>query len=186
MKNERGPTRESFEILLQWLDLNQDRAAEQYEKIRQRLIIAFIRAGCGDDAEHLADETFDRVGRKLIDKKVPEPFVGDKAVYFRGFVSNVCHEHLRSRKRHEFTPPPPPNDDVENESACLEECIAALGAGDRKLVIQYYSFDGTAKIEFRRKLATEYGLSLAGLRTRRHRICNLLKPCVQTCLEARQ
>ena len=181
--NERGLTPDSFEVLLQWLDPNRDQAAEQYEKIRQRLVRAFIRVGCGDDAEYLADDTFDRVARKLIEKKVPEPFIGDKAVYFHGFVSNVCHEHLRILKQRERLRPDPPKVDLEEESACLEECMARLGEGDRRLVIQYYSFDKTAKIEYRRKLAEEFGLSLAGLRTRRHRICNQLKPCIETCLQ---
>ncbi|HEY5885193.1 MAG TPA: hypothetical protein VIT88_10930 [Pyrinomonadaceae bacterium] len=186
MKNERGPTPESFEILLQWLDLDRDRAAERYEKIRQRLMRALIRAGCADEADRLADEIFDRVGAKLIEKKVPEPFVGDKAFYFHGFVNNVCHEHLRNRKRQEITLPVPADEDVEIESACLDECISTLDEADRRLVLKYYRFDKTAKIEYRRKLAKEFGLSLAGLRTRRHRICHLLRPCIQTCLEGRQ
>ena len=185
MNNERGPTPESFEILLQWLDLNRDQAAEQYEKIRQRLIRSFIRAGCGDDAEHLADEVFDRVARKLSENKVPDPFIGEKAIYFRGFVNNVCHEHLRMRRRKEIPPPDPSHDDVESEIACLDECVSTLEEQDRKLVIQYYRFDRTAKIEYRRKLAREFGLTLAGLRTRRHRICNQLRPCIQTCLDDR-
>ena len=186
MKNQRGPTPESFAILLEWLDLNQDQAAEQYEKIRQRLIRSFIRAGCADDAEHLADEVFDRVARKLLEKTVPNPFIGEKANYFRGFVNNVCHEHLRRRKRQEVTPPVPSFDDLEIETACLDECITTLEEPDRKLVIQYYRFDKTAKIEYRRRLAKEFGLSLAGLRTRRHRICHQLKPCIEKCLEVRR
>jgi DNA-directed RNA polymerase specialized sigma24 family protein len=59
-----GLTRESFEILLAQLDPDRERAGELYESIRRRLIRLFEWRGCACP-EDLADETFNRVARKL-------------------------------------------------------------------------------------------------------------------------
>ena len=180
-------TPESFEKLLTWLDSNREEAAVEYENIRLRLIKFFICNGCGDRAEDLADETFDRFASRLDQGEVPEPFTGDKRLYFFAFARNIRLENFR--KRLDVPPPPPVSPDTtEDESECLieclEECVKQLPREeDRSLAIDYYSCDKSTKIEHHKKLAKKLGLGLPGLRTRIHRIREALRPCIEECLK---
>jgi hypothetical protein len=123
---------------------------------------------------------------KVAAKEVPEPFIGDKAIYFLGFAPNLRHEHFRGRKPREVPSPVIPPDDIEDEDACLEQCMAKLDDEDHNLAIEYYRFEKAEKIKHRRKLAEQIGMGLAGLRTRMHRIREELKPCIEECLRGCQ
>ena len=182
MKSTWSLTEESFEKLLTWLDSNQEEAAAKYEKIRLRLIKYFICNGCGDQAEDLGDETFDRVAKKLDRGEIPEPFTGNKGLYFLAFAKNIRLENIR--KQPEIPPPPPtPPDNAEDENACLEKCAPMLPSEDRWLAVEYYRCEKSTKVEHHRQLAQKFGLTLAGLRTRIHRIRERLRPCIEECLE---
>ena len=182
MKTTWSLTRESFEKLLTWLDSNREEAAAKYESIRLRLIKYFTCNGCGDQAEDLGDETFDRVAKKLDRGEIPEPFTGNKGLYFLAFAKNIRLENLR--KTPEIPPPAPViPDTTEDESYCLEKCAPILPSEDRWLAIEYYRCEKSTKVEHHKKLAEKYGLSLAGLRTRIHRIRERLRPCIEECLE---
>ncbi len=181
MKSEWVLTQEDFDRLLQWLDPDRDQAAEKYEKIRLRLIKIFVGRGCGDDAEELADKTIDRVSRKLKAGDVPGPFVGDKAIYFQSFVNNICHERIRDRQPREIPQPPSHSEDIEEEHAYLEKCIGDLEDEERWLIIEYYRFEKTAKIEHRRQLAMQLGIEVKPLRLRVFRIRTRLKHCIEDC-----
>src|SRR5688572_21938576 len=56
-------TREAFDRMLAELHPDIERAGEQYEKIRQKLVKLFEWRGC-PHAEECADETFNRVAKK--------------------------------------------------------------------------------------------------------------------------
>ena len=77
---------EDFDRLLCWLDSDPDRAGLIYEKIRWRLIAILASRGC-TCPEELADETIDRVARRVID--IQASYVGDQAIYFLGVMNNV-------------------------------------------------------------------------------------------------
>ena len=62
-KKEWDLTQQSLRGLLEFLDPDQGRAAEQYEKIREKLTRFFEWKGCIPGDEY-ADETIDRVARK--------------------------------------------------------------------------------------------------------------------------
>ena len=181
-------TPEDFDRLLLWLDPDRPRAALKYEKIRIRLITFFVGGGCRCDAERLADEAFDRVSQKLKAGQVPVDQDGDKVFYFLGFAKNIRHEYLRKHNANEITiPVTNPNEDedsiiTENELECLDQCLEKLSREKRRLVIEYYLFDGSAKIEQRRKLANELDIDIRALRLRVHRVREQLKPCVEDCL----
>lgn len=185
MKTDWSPTRESFDRLLLWLDSDRDKAAQKYEKIRLRLITFFTCAGCAEDDEHLSDTTFNRVMKKLDDGQVPNPFVGDKALYFLAFARNIRHEHQRNRRLPDDPPPLIDTKQKEHEDFCLEECARTLQPEDRWLAIEYYRFEKAEKIAHRKKLAKQVGLTLAGLRTRVYRARDELKPCIEECLQKR-
>lgn len=179
----RTITPESFNALLAWLDLNSSRAAERYEEIRRALIKIFVCRGC-QEAEHLADETIDRVITKV--PTIAATYSGEPAFYFYAVARNVLREHLRVK--YPPAPPPPPvqrSDTDEHKYDCLEECLAKLSPGERTLILEYYQAEKRAKIEHRKELAAELGIALNALRIRASRIRAVLCKCVKQCLEHR-
>jgi DNA-directed RNA polymerase specialized sigma24 family protein len=187
MKTE-SLTPEDFDRLLNWLDSNPTQAALKYEKTRVRLITFFAGGGCGCDAERLADEAFDRVGRKLRAGQVSESFEGDKVFYFLGFARNIRYEYYKTPQLDELPPQvvipdvDKNNSDTEEELECLDECIDKLPKEKRWLIIEYYLFEGAAKIEHHQKLAQKLGIDVKALRLRVHRIKAQLKPCIEECV----
>src|SRR5207253_6496842 len=83
---------EDFDRLLSWLDSDADLAGLIYEKIRRRLITILASRHCSIP-EELADETIDRVARRVAD--IRETYVGEKALYFLGVMNNVHHEYFK-------------------------------------------------------------------------------------------
>jgi DNA-directed RNA polymerase specialized sigma24 family protein len=121
-----------------------------------------------------------RVARKL--PEVEATYVGNKALYFYGFVKNVYLEYLRTLEPPP-TPPPAPDPIPESTYECLEECLKKLAPEERQLLERYYSDSGKAKIENRKALAKELGITLNTLRTRAHRLKGTMKTCVFACLK---
>jgi hypothetical protein len=186
MKTTSTFTQESFNKLLTWLDPNREAAARKYESIHARLRKYFECNGCGDDDDFLADVTIDRVGKKLDRGDIPEPFTGDKSLYFLAFAKRIRLEHITDRKPLDIPVEIMVPDAAEDADICLEQCISTLAREDRGLAIEYYSCEKTTKVRHHQKLAKQYGLSLAGLRTRIHRVRERLRPCIEECLERRQ
>src|SRR4051794_1950774 len=124
MRTNVSLTKEQFDRLLAWLDLDPERAGEKYEAIRRRLITIFINRQCLE-AEDLADETINRVAYKVIELK--DNYLGDPARYFYGVAKKVFLEHQRRRDQH-IQPPPPiaSGEELETSLACLDECLAKL------------------------------------------------------------
>ncbi len=171
-------TQETLDRLLLWLDPDRDRAGAKYEQIRSRLIKLFTCRGC-PEAEDLADETINRVTSKLY--QVADDYQGDPALFFYAVAKKIFQEYGR-RRRAVVQPPPPAAEGVEQEFACLEECMRGLPAEQRDLVLQYYREDKRAKIDNRRRLAERLGIAINALRIRAHRIRATLQQCVENCL----
>ena len=79
-KHLKDLEQQDFDRLLNWLDADRDRAGLLYERIRWRLVTILASRGCAL-AEELADETIDRVARRVAD--IEQIYVGDKAIYPR-------------------------------------------------------------------------------------------------------
>lgn len=174
-------SQEDLDRLLNWLDPEPECAALTYEKIRWRLITILASRGCSVP-EELADETIDRVARRVAD--IRETYVGDKAIYFLGVMNNVHHEYL---KRPPMPRLPEPADDVvgtETTHLCLERCLETLSANSRQMIERYYAEDRRAKINLRKRIATELGISINTLRLRALRIREKLQTCIEQCLQA--
>ena len=183
MAEEKTITRESFELLLGWLDPDQNTAAQKYEKIRQRLIRVFAGRGC-HEAESLADVTIDRVMLKV--PQLRETFVGEPVAYFYGVAQNVHLEWLRKQKRvSELNWEPaaavPADEENSAEFDCLELCLSKLTANVREMVIEYYRDEKKAKIDRRRRLSEKLGISAGALQTKMSRIRNTLLSCTRSC-----
>jgi DNA-directed RNA polymerase specialized sigma24 family protein len=180
MKKNWELSQEAFDALLTWLDSDREQAALAYERIRGALIKIFTGRACVEP-EDLADETINRVARKL--KEIEKDFSGDRARYFFGVANKVHLEHLRRKIPQAM--PPAPNDPnrIELEYNCLEKCIGRLSKENRDLLLRYHGADGRAETELRRALADELGIAPNALRIRVHRIRVLLKECVEKCIE---
>jgi DNA-directed RNA polymerase specialized sigma24 family protein len=173
-------TQEAFDALLDWLGPERERAGQKYEQIRTRLIKIFTCRGCCE-AEELADETINRVIKRLSEIEVD--FKGDQARYFYGVANKVHLEYLRRRHVVPTVLPAVDSARVEEEFKCLEECLDRLTVENRELVLQYYQSERKAKIDQRKKLATKLGIAPNALRIRAYRIRGTLQQCLENCLE---
>lgn len=174
--------REEFERLLTWLDPDPEHAGLIYERIRWRLIAVLASRGCRVP-EELADETIDRVARRVAD--IEATYVGDKAIYFLGVMNNVHHEYLK--RRVVFRPMQIIADDTEKKEQthlCLESCLARLSSNSRALIEEYYSAEKKAKIDLHKRLAQQFGITASVLRLRALRIRQKLQTCIEHCLDA--
>lgn len=175
---------ESFESLLSWLDPCRDAAGQKYELIRRGLIKIFVSQGC-HNAEDLADTTINRVVVRLPDIK--GGYVGNPAMYFYGVARNVLHESRRRKEVavgivHAVAVSEEATSSVEKE--CLSKCLALLPKEQHELVLDYYLNTKQLKIEHRRRMADELGLSTGALRVRAHRIRGKLEECVRRCVNS--
>jgi hypothetical protein len=67
----------------------------------------------------------------------------------------------------------------------LEKCLDQLLSEERELVVSYYQFDGAEKIEYRKRLAANLGLSGNSLRQKVARLRSRLAECVNDCQKSR-
>ena len=173
-------SQETFEALLDWLDSDREQAALKYEEIRTKLI-KFFSASSQSEAETLADETINRVARRL--NEVRDQVYGERARYFYGVARKVQLEYLRRRQPQGEQESGSDSAQIELEYACLEECIAKLSAENRELVLDYYGADGRERIEQRKRLAEKLGIAPNALRIRAFRIRAELQKCVRDCMD---
>lgn len=191
----------AFDKLLAQFDSDPDRAGEKYEQIRVGIIKFFECRGSAFPHD-LADETINRVARKILEGADIQE--ANFSAYFYGVARNVFKEHLRSpdmnfapidalpRRQHPAEDPVQLIErrrvqrEIERQLECLEACIENLPAAARKLVISYYELEKGAKIEYRKQLAEALGLSTNSLRIRVHRLREKLERCVEDCLARSQ
>lgn len=184
MKQGWELTEEAFNRLLDWLAPDRETAGQRYEEIRLRLIKIFASRGC-QMPEDLADETINRVSAKL--SEIASTYEGDQALYFYGIANFVFRESIKAGKPAPPPPPPPmPDPNSERAAHCLEHCLGQLSPPQRQLILAYYEFEKRAKIECRRHLAEQHGLSDNALKIRVHRLRQQLYDCLQNCLEAEE
>ena len=176
---EKAPiSSDDFERLLRWLSADRDLAGDRYEYIRRSLIRIF-RYRNAAHPEELADETINRVLRKLA--VLIETYSGDPALYFYGVANQVHREYVKAPVKR-MVPQRLSEDALEPEMSCLEECLGALDADTRALILRYYSDEKRGRIDGRQMLAEQLGLSQGGLRVRAHRIRREVEKCVTECV----
>jgi DNA-directed RNA polymerase specialized sigma24 family protein len=175
---------EPFDELLDWLDSDRETAGKKYETIRAGLVRLFISHGLSD-AEYYADETIDRVVKRL--PEIRPTYVGEPASYFRGVARYVLLEAVRKKEvAVDFLPdsiiePPRASDLAE----CLRECLGQLPREKRELILDYHVHEGQAKIELHTQMAAELSISKGALRTRAHHLRSSLEECVLKCVAER-
>ena len=182
-KPNRDLTRESLDGLLALLDADRERAGEEYEVLRARLVRIFEWRGSVAPEEH-ADETLNRVARKVGEGEA----VRDVHAFAGGVARLVWLEALkRERRTREALEHMPQREEVAVGSnarlECFDSCLGNLPDEARLLVVQYYREEKGAKIEARKKLANSLGIQHGTLRLRVYRLREQLEKCVNACLE---
>ena len=179
-KHLKDLRQEDFDRLLDWLAADREAAGVIYEKIRWRLVAILAARGCLVP-EEIADETIDRVARRVRD--IQDSYEGDKAIYFLGVMNNVHHEHLRRPALPHLVEPAQNVESKEQTHLCLDRCLDKLAPYSRQLIEKYYTENKQAKIDLRRRIARELGIKSTTLRLRALRIREKLQTCIQHCLE---
>ena len=158
---------------------DRDHGAERYEKIRQRIVRIYqAREGICNRAEEVADKALERCGKKA--KKLRQRYKGDPALYVYAIAKRVYKEILREQN---VPPPSPPpkndSDEVELRHAWLEHCLQLLKPQSRELVLCFYKGEKREKIENRKRMAAELGISSRALSLRILHIRRKLFECVK-------
>ena len=135
------------------------------------------------DAEDLADETINRVMKRLAE--IRDTYVGEPARYFHGVARFIIREMSR-RKEVAVDEVPGFLDEPEvhsDEYDCLVKCLRFLAPEKRELILDYYIYDGRDKIAQHRRMASELGITEGALRGRAHHVRGNLEKCIEQCLE---
>ena len=188
-------TPEAFAKLLAAFDARDEtRAAMEYEAARARLIKLF-RWRNVPDAEEAADETLNRVARKL-DEGEP---VRDISAFIGGVARFVLLEKFKNKERaavaleeapaEAFAVEPEFSDEREDAGklACFNRCLAELPPETRQIVVEYYEADadGAVRIEHRKRMAERLQLEMNALRNRALRARAKLEECIKNCLNGK-
>ena len=184
-KQAWSPTPAAFQRFLAWLDEGHDSAGARYVEMRRRLVGYFARKRC-NGAEDLADETLNRVTRRLEEEgRITD---AEPARYCYIVARFVFLESLRSPAvvsdvRLDPAIAQPPAVAVDQSALeCLDRCLDELTPHDRELILNYYVGEAGAKAAQRRTLASRFGLSANALTIRASRIRSRLEACVSGCL----
>ncbi|MCI0491079.1 MAG: hypothetical protein L0229_31200 [Blastocatellia bacterium] len=188
-----------FDILLETLNPDRDRAGHEYEKLRTRVRKLF-EANRAPDPDTMVTEVFERVEKRLeyISKGIQkdEP-IRNIFPFISGVARNVLREHWVSQsfKADEYDTDlrdlfveedEEEREQKERRLACLDLCLSQLGDKTRRQALDYYSAQGAEKIRIRKRIAREEGISLGTLRVRMHRIRRDLAERILKCLDHRE
>ncbi|MEP7339786.1 MAG: hypothetical protein ABI977_18755 [Acidobacteriota bacterium] len=194
----------AYDILLRWLSPDESQAARHYQSLRHKLVELFRRRGVLSSVlDELADETLDRVGRKLSAGEViqhPEPMA-----YLHGVADNVLREYwrkLQQQTSREIPLDKPASlnsikfdsrlqqqrerQEREHWLECLDEYLKSLSPEEERLIRACYHDDARQQAANRRAAAERLNLEEGSLRARLHRIRQTLERKVRACVERRQ
>ena len=183
-----GPlTAHALEALLERLGPERDSAALEYEAIRGKLVDLFDRRGASAAADVLADETLDRVARRVHEGEA----VQHLRSYCYGVGKHVFLEWQKTRGRELALAPRDPVREPDDESTQaaetritgLERCLQRLHPDARDIILAYYAGPGRTYLHERKLLAERRGISYAALKTRAHRIRIQLDDCLRRSLQ---
>jgi DNA-directed RNA polymerase specialized sigma24 family protein len=183
-------TADTFAKLLKRLDADEERAAEKYENLRRTLIRFFEWRGAPFPEEH-ADETFNRVARKL-GEGVDIKNIGGYCYEVARLIFLETTKHIDSRKvslesvDSELAAAANTTDFEEEKElrlACLEDCLIALPLEGAELILEYYRHEQRGQIGHRRALAQRLGLRRDALANRVQRLRDRLEQCVNACFK---
>lgn len=179
-------TPENFEKLLSSLNSDRDLAGQELELLWLKMY-EFFRARRCHCPEDLADETINRLARKLAEGED----VHDVMRYSHGLARLIWLEYLRKpdTKNVPLEESPvlafSPMDHLQRkqEDQIYLHCLQQLSEEERTLIIAYWNHEGQVLHEVRETLAKSLGISLVALRIRVTRIKKKLEICLEKCQE---
>lgn len=183
-------TATGFAKLLARLGDNPDRAGDGYEELRL-MLVKFFEWRNSWFPEDDADETINRVVRKLEDGAEE---IQNLEAYCLGVARLVFLERLRApdRRRDDFeslkplaAPVGDTNEVDETRLKCFRRCMENLPPGTRELLVAYFQDERRARIDHRKQLAKELGISPEALRRRVKLARDKMEKCVNGCLKHR-
>jgi RNA polymerase sigma factor (sigma-70 family) len=175
-------TQKAFDRLLLWLNPDRDRGAEEYERLRRKLILLFASRG-GSAPEEMADDCMNRVMRKL--PEIEGEYQGPPDAYFFGVARIIILEWDRKNRPIEIPPIKGISPETEEYLACLDLCLDKLPEQGREVVTEYYQEEKQARIDRRAELARRFNITANALRIRAHHIRLQLERCVLECVHQR-
>ncbi len=193
-----------LETLLSWLSPDKDQAGQLYERLRRKLVELFARRGVPTLFWHeLADETLDRIGRKLAEGETihnPEPMA-----YAFGVSQFVLSEFWRRQRRRvgaetqldDLSPRDlieiAAKDGLREEGQekelrleCMDAALKTLQPEDESLMRACHHDDLRQQTANRRQAAERLNWEENSLRVHLHRIRLTLQRKVRACIERRQ
>lgn len=184
-KQKWEPTAETLQKFLALLSSDYEEAGKVYEKLRTKLIRFFEWRGCAS-ADILADQTFDRVLRKLDQGEIitnPGAYVRKVGYYIFLEVDTSLLKEL-DEESSTATSDSPEDDSSDNDAlfSCFDKCLAELPPESKSLILAYYQDENRSKKDGRRELAEQLNIPMNALRIRAHRIRKILERCIQNCM----
>jgi DNA-directed RNA polymerase specialized sigma24 family protein len=185
-------TQTALQRFLVWIDEGTGAGGEKFLELRRRLVAYFDRKNCLN-ADELADETLNRIARRLEEEGTIQTEAPPKYCYV--VARFVFQEQLRERKRESLmaqeierrsrieSDSTEAAEQRERQLNCLEQCTEKLSAVNREIITQYYLGKERAKIENRRSLANKLGITMNALSIRACRIRETLEICVTQCMD---
>jgi DNA-directed RNA polymerase specialized sigma24 family protein len=190
--------KETFGLLLKWLDCGKDSHGKEYLEMRRRLVSYFDRKNC-KTPDDLADETLNRVARRLqeegnITSETPARYCYIVARFvFLEYNRQSVREplSLEDFSKRGYDPSVSVTSRAKDEDegatheqrlACLERCLKDFESRDRELIIHYYEGEQRTKIQNRRSLAARFALTGNALSIRACRLRSKLENCVGECM----
>lgn len=180
-------TGEGLEQFLNWLDADREQAALKYEKLRLKLVSYFMKRQC-PSSEDLADKVLDAVMAHLL--KQNSLLLAKPLPYIFGIARNVCRQFFDKQlltsdeidwDRLLAPHPLEESSRKERRSECLHRCLRNLKDPDRQLFLLYYLKKSDVLDEYRLRLATQFGLTINGLRLKMMRLRDRLRFCITAC-----
>ena len=180
-------TQKAFDKLLNAFSPDREEAGKQYERVRLKLFRLFEWQALGS-ADELADETFNRVARRMDEGQKIDNLIG----YIYGVARIVCKEvrkkpvpiSLDDTSENQRPVAAPETTEPDARLRCFDQCLDKLSGEKRRLIVDYYQYEGRDKIKWRQKLADQLGIPLNALRIRAHRIRMTLENCITKCVES--
>jgi DNA-directed RNA polymerase specialized sigma24 family protein len=188
-------TPDAFERLLSSFNAaDRERAGQEYEILRRKLFEFFAARGSRMPDE-CADETLNRVARKIAEGEAVENI--NKYCY--GVARLVWMEVVRSRGKEpvafddehansakfdaaEEQKREEQREEKERQLECFEECLSKLTSETRDFIIDYYREEKGLKIEHRKAQAARLQTTLNAMRLRASRLRRELAACIESCL----
>jgi RNA polymerase sigma factor (sigma-70 family) len=187
-------TQEAIDLLLARLHPDRESAGRVYQQLRDKLTIFFECRRC-DFPEDLADETLNRIARKI--------WEGELIVDVDRYALTVARYILLEYRRRPFNTTlsldnrlpeydleiaetaeraQANEEEEERRRSDMRRCLLALPAEDRELLIEYYQDVERAKRDHHQEMAKRLGLTPNALYIRIHRLREKLAACLENHL----